>query len=398
MKPLILFFTLNLCAIAHAKHFSNCLPFLNTTSSNESSDITDNLIGYLSTLIETGVLSTQDLEKIVMEVKTTGHFINPLVNTQSVESKFYIHSKNLEQYIHADQNLDKSKFLVWAEEYLKIKGQEAHRKKETQKKTNLPHRGMRLNEIEIWQKDNPILSRKKIAVMDTPVTEGMWVDLMEGIPALINGVRAKSGYISITRNGKVIEIQPDHPITRISWLSAMAYANALSKKHGLKEVYDFSASSPCEGDPALGTFKCKQFIIKINAPDGDIYQTEGFRLPTRSEQKFLITGWKREKVGFPEITKENIDQYAWTPSNTPSSEVQEVAQLQPLLIQGKAFFDLFGNVEEYSSELRTINNFTHVVLSPGGSVPNQYPRGQFKFAPDGQSRIVGFRLVRTLPK
>src|SRR5262249_18829825 len=90
--------------------------------------------------------------------------------------------------------------------------------------------------------------------------------------------------------------------------------------------------------------------VQINAPGGDIYQTEGFRLPTEAEQEYLLTDRGRSSTGyFSGVDENNLKDHAWYDSNS-GRKTHPVAQLAPQMIDGKDFHDLHGNVREWGSD------------------------------------------------
>ena len=95
--------------------------------------------------------------------------------------------------------------------------------------------------------------------------------------------------VPINIDGQSIQIKPDHPVESMTWWSALVFANKLSQEHGLKPTYDLSDIVWDPGTRASnGTLLAKSGEIKINAPNGDYYKSEGYRLPTEAEQEYML--------------------------------------------------------------------------------------------------------------
>ena len=69
----------------------------------------------------------------------------------------------------------------------------------------------------------------------------------------------------------------DCPVTNVTWIEALAVANALSEEAGLETCYDCTYSD--ENDPSTVS-NCTQ---KSEFIDSNIYECKGYRLPTEAE-------------------------------------------------------------------------------------------------------------------
>ena len=159
--------------------------------------------------------------------------------------------------------------------------------------------------------------------------------------------------------------------------------------------------------------------IKINANGGvygpyvkDVYyQAEGFRFPTEAEQEYMLraAGTANGKYYFGD-NKAELKGHAWYKDNS-DDKTHPVAQLKPLVIDGKEFYDLLGNVEEWGWDWYKSSYPRFHVVNPKGPEAGSYRvmRGgswdsvarfvrsahRYYLGPYERYHDVGFRLVRT---
>ena len=206
--------------------------------------------------------------------------------------------------------------------------------------------------------------------------------------------------------GKSVRMNPDHPVEKITWWSALEFANRLSEKHGLKPVYDLKGVTWIKGTKAKnGTLKREKGEAGINK---DYYQSEGYRLPTEAEQEYLLrAGGKSSGEYHFGDKKEDLKHYAWYWENSGGT-THPVGELKALVLEGREFYDLHGNVWEwgmdhYGKRLPGGDNPLHThsgpVVSRGGSwnYDARYLRSANRGYgnPGNRGNFVGFRLVRT---
>ena len=74
---------------------------------------------------------------------------------------------------------------------------------------------------------------------------------------------------------------------------------------------------------------------------------EGFRLPTEAEQEYLLRagGVAQGEYAFGDDIDE-LEKYAWYAKNA-GEETHPVGDLDPMLIEGRDFYELHGNVWEW---------------------------------------------------
>ena len=82
--------------------------------------------------------------------------------------------------------------------------------------------------------------------------------------------------------------------------------------------------------------------------EGDIYyQAEGYRLPTLAEQFYMLQGGGRgSKDGILFKNEADLKKHAWYQGNS-DGRTHPVGFLQPIVIDGEKFYDLYGHVEEW---------------------------------------------------
>lgn len=376
-----------------AKNLKGCD---NSLEENEASDVdgTENLISYLGRLYEERIVSLEDLIKVQKALQNQNKLINPFADYPQTTSKITTHRDQLnENMLHA--KIDLIKFAEWLDKFI-IDCKQVHQakqevKNETRSAATKPifHRveagsfqfrsmsGTRELEIEIL---------KPLMVQNTTVTRKMWSDLMTGEP---------------TTNG-----ENDLPKTNIVWWQAALYANKLSEQEGLPPVYNLSG---IEFGTNFNIIRVKDGRVKIYAPNNDVYQTTGYRLPTKQEYLFLITDRGRiMKEAFASETKFEIQymsEYTWC--GDKFLEVHRVSEKKPFLIQGNEFFDLYGDAQQFLHDspitspnepsetfryiaglnlltpCKGVHPWANIINNIGHSIPNP---------------VVGFRLVRSLSK
>ena len=242
----------------------------------------------------------------------------------------------------------------------------------------------------------PVKLTNAFEIMDKPVTQKQWVDIMEKNPS-----KFAKGEHSIVVGS--VTMQPDNPVEMISWWSALEFANRLSEKHGLAPVYDMSGME-FEGSAAQGTLERVSGELKINSPDGDFYHAGGYRLPTEAEWEYAARGGTSTAYSFGDNEAE-LGKYAWWRDNSGG-------HTHPVALKRKnpyELHDMHGNVWEWVQDwygdlpggvdpLRNPSGSHRVVcggswISRARGLRSAY-RGSGR--PGHENFFVGFRLVRTL--
>ena len=357
MKFLILIFILSFYITVNANDFANCNLYLNNTNDNHELSIAEHFFTYLTHLHKEGVVQTDGLSVLKNELeKNQIELNNPFDHNPSVASD--IHRDNIIAYLK-NPGLDRKTLLNNLNTYLKELEQSNKERTHAKEKTQNPFRQMRLHRIEPGSYKKNILlpnnEKKLITVtlthpfemMDTHVTQKMWVEVMKYKP---DSWPAEVETITMNIDGKNISFTPDKPITNIRWWDAIEFANELSRREGLKPAY-ITDHIQYQIDGG-SRYDLDYMPIKINSESGSIYDTEGYRLPTYAEQEFIRTarGAITSDKMFPGINRQNLNDFVWQDGNS-GNKAHSVAELKPFVVDGQKFFDLYGNVYEWSHDL-----------------------------------------------
>ena len=224
-----------------------------------------------------------------------------------------------------------------------------------------------------------------IEVCKYPVTQDMWMEVMEENPSSFKGGR--------------------RPVENVSWWDALEYCNKLSEKYNLEPVYDLS--------------KKHEGILKINQLGGDVEypniadfrKTEGFRLPTALEWEWFARGGE---IAIQDGTfnyiysgSDNIDEVAWYYGNS-GNQTHDVGTKKPNQL---GLYDCNGNVWEWCYDTKTsgyISEETPYIYDAsqnerrleGGSWrdSNYYCiiSTQYDYPSTVKYHFFGFRIVRTI--
>ena len=398
-----------------------CNVFLSAEEQNKTLTSTQWLITYFHQLFNNGVVDQSGLSNLAESIKLQHKLINivPHYSTKDgvifASSVHEIHYKNLEQLIQ-QSNPNYQEILDWITLFLKEQQQVRNEKQKSENKTISPYVKMEFHRV---QKGKFLMGEAKVPtelthdfeVMTTQVTQWMWASEMKTNPS---GFRQGPNSIGLSIDSKFIEMQPDNPVENITWYSAAMFANHMSKKHNLSEVYDFSEVNFKPGTSMkAGTLDIVGGEVKILGEN--IYETEGYRLPTEAEKEYLLSDRGRSKTEyFTGMTKENFTEYAWCKINS-NDQTHPVREKLAFQIDGQNFYDLLGNVAEWGSDWYNeggpLGGRDPVGSFNGKPKPSRVLRGfswdykdiyflrftcRCAWTPDKRGDSTGFRLVRTV--
>ena len=376
-------------------------------------DGTEGLIAYLGTLLERQIIGDTELLRLIKGLER-GEISNPIHEEETwISSAALIHREEIQEYINRTE-LNQKELLDWSKRSLKEKERVRVKREETREETQDVHQKMEFNPVPEGrfqmgdgQNKKTVHLKQPIEVMSTQVTQKQWVEVMGENPSKF-GEGEHSIVVSL--NGQSVKMQPDNPVEKVTWWSVIVYANKLSKKEGLKPAYDLSGIKWKAGTSAeAGTLDVESGEIKISAPGGDYYQADGYRLPTEAEQEYMLraAGTANGKYHFGDNDAELKD-HAWHSENA-DGKTHPVGQLKPLIVDGKDFYDLHGNVWEWgwdwhASDLKGGDNpvgaktgSDRVVRGGSWYYNASFLRSAYRgnVGPGYRYGNVGFRLVRT---
>ena len=353
-----------------------------------------NVIAYLQELLAIGAISNGHLKVLLA---SENNFLNPISENETLlDSGLKIHRDGLAEASAHLSALDLAVVVRWAREQLGVLEQVVVSRAELSAQTVLLHAKPAFVPIENGKfKRRKFLDSKEIAIahdfelMDTLVPQEQWIELMGDNPS--HRVRFAPPVTILLQtmyaDGRDVLYFERRPVESVSAWGAMEFANKLSRLKGLVPAYDFSDSA-------------QKNLAFVNNTSQNIYETEGYRLPTNDEWDFIFSDRGRG-TRFSGLVENptHLEKYAWIASNS-KTEPKPVATREPFLIDGKAIYDFLGNGAAW----------VHI-----DAVPNPQAGEAFGYRglhsessdisldglklriskPQRQMSGVGFRLVRT---
>jgi len=203
---------------------------------------------------------------------------------------------------------------------------------------------------------------KGFLLMEHEVTQGEWASVMGSNPS------------RFTACGAIC------PVEQVSWLDAVGFANALSKKEGLTPVYTVSGES-----------------VTAN------WRSNGYRLPTEAEWEYAARGGQ----SYVYAGGSELDSVGWASSNSGSTTHPGCRKTR----NGYGLCDMSGNVWEWVWDWK--GSYGGSATDPAGpsAGSNRVSRGwgwysdpeyarvadRFFNAPSYRGNNLGLRLARSLP-
>lgn len=404
------------------------------TDNNSAQTHSRALVSYLESLLANQVIGPHELERF-LEALDRDLITNPITEEESeANSRLFIHRQGLEKAIHSGAH-DLEILKSWAARILNrahsIRQERTAAEAQTLRsdlkiemhKITLPPIDASLGHVSIRTR-----LTHPIEVMSTKVTQAQWVEIMGANPSFFS-----KGPHSTTREvkGKKISLQPNNPVENVSWWSVLVFANKLSIKHGLEPVYDLSGVELCdlglagahkvalrteaeiEEVAALGRLGQLKFNgpawPALRAPNAHYYEATGFRLPTSVEHLILRWSHRTDTPGYEEYGDAvlNLHSKEWTKENSDAM-THPVGELQETWVDGKPFYDLEGNLQEWAYD-----KFEASEVTAQDSVGSTNDRFRNTFAtdfhettrgllhhvftdPNFNVKYRGFRLVRSV--
>lgn len=395
-----------LCVVSPIQTYAAFCSSQLSALSNKTTDPTDKLTSYLSLLLDQKVIGDSQLLLLIASLEK-GTIVNPIsANEVTHSSKALIHSSELQSQI-SNRQLNLNTLLEWARRTLESRQEVKVARSETKTATADTYEKMIFFPIppgtfKIDGKFGKVQITRPFEMMSTLVTQKQWVDIMGDNPSHYqNG----EGSIVLTIDGKSIRLHPDHPVENVTWWSAVEFANRVSIQAGIKPAYTLKPIQIGSGSRAEDGSLRGAFEVVINAPEGDIYQTEGYRLPTETEYEHVLRINNPTSSFYFGESRTELLEHAWIINNSAET-THPVAQLLPHVVSGKTFYDMHGNVAIWMHN-------QYQTTPPGGKNP-QGPRKKtfrtfrgstFKDSgtgfregvpPNTRVEILGLRLVRTL--
>jgi formylglycine-generating enzyme required for sulfatase activity len=312
-------------ASLQAKAADDCTRIL---SGPKISDGTQGLIAYLGALLEQQVIGDDHLVSLVDGIEK-GVITNPISEEETlVSSPSQVHREEIQEYL-SGTSLNRKLLVEWATSAVKEKSRIHSRREETRAQTEVLHQQMIFHRIEpgefMMGTDKKVLVKitKPYEMMSTEVTQRHWAMIMGENPSFY---KEGEDSMMIEIGGRGIKMQPDHPVEAVSWDDVQTFLVKLNEVSQRDDV------------------ELKKLI-----PDNQ--SGHRYRLPTEAEWEFVRRTRGTAKEDFPFGNDGSIlKEYGWHGENAGGT-THPVAQLKPLIVGGKEFYDMLGNVWEWVSDL-----------------------------------------------
>ena len=270
-------------------------------------NMTPYLISYLDRLVANDHIEMNDLSYFLAHLNSGVITTAVKRNERHNESSLQQVKEHFYELLRSGY-MDREKLVAWAKAARMKKNWKFDINQKaltgTDKITFTPSSYLKNNGIEVFHL--PRMVHGKLIQLSHPIeimSQGgepeAWYELM--------GIVLPPYYANISEhlfelNGKQVLVGDGHRIST-SWWNALVFANRLSVIHGFKPAYDLSAIE-FEGGPEglngefvpVGDVSEALRKIKINAPGGDVYRAEGYRLPTYAEHNILDYKFRESSI------------------------------------------------------------------------------------------------------
>lgn len=175
-----------------------------------------------------------------------------------------------------------------------------------------------------------------------------------------------------------------HPVTNITWLDTLVFANALSEMLQLQPVYLVKEAEPLRTSDSKVTFYLNP-------------QATGYRLPTLSEWQVAARGGKKAlatgRYGYHHSGSQDAKKVAWYPAfESGHVGTRIVGQLAPNAL---GIFDMSGNVSEWVYQSDVLGHTTLYYFCGGSYLSHATSLASCDSHSSGfVMSDIGFRLIR----
>ena len=374
---------------------NNCRRFFNYP------DGTDALISYLESIAEMPSVKPWLVE--FYKNASLGNVVNPISTSAArVNVELQIHRAGVNEILE-NSFFEMQRIKIWVELRLAQISSNAQERNQVQEKTKQSARPIKFVIVNDPQKNpDPVAPKYVLEMMDGPVTQKMWLDIFDSNPS-----ENQSGVevVDVPVRGNIVQALPDHPVEKITFWSAIIFANEMSKKIGLSEAYDLSGLS-FTGAASLGTLRLdksvEQRLFAENNKETKVIARPGLRLPTQIELEYLLH--KRSYINgvpYSDIKENQVLDLFHHILNVSHA----VGSMPHIEINNQKIFDLFSNVMFWTTtarmeSVRNGSNFKAVTWGNDWNTITANIKRIYSISTNcnDNSWRTGIILVRTVPQ